>query len=182
MPKPEETSTNRHYPLSALIQDVRADAPQGRTFAVKRVVFPPRLPELKSVFPHGRLATLRVLRAAPEEYVVAADKLAGGLAIANFALITEECDPVRVRRSTPEAVVEGENGAGRDVSANLFRGRLMLPEVISAEVIGAFVPNETSTGFVHVLDPDKLPALEDVFENGMRRESGEPPVPIEGDA
>ncbi len=100
------------------------------------------------------LARLKLINAAPEKYLLEDYRLGSGLAAASLAMQAEEVALVEVERVSTKERSNRSVGARWSVRAVEFGGQLLLPNE-SIPVVGAYVPGEEATGFVHVLDAER---------------------------
>jgi hypothetical protein len=146
-------SLESHYPLSNLISEAREETPEGQTYAVKRATMAPEVErgDIEEGYP---FAKLKLINATPEEYILENDRLGSGLAAANIAMLAEEISLVEVERTSTRERSNRPSGAVWSVQAVGFGGQLLLPNE-NIPVVGAYVPGEEATGFVHVLDTEQ---------------------------
>ncbi|HEX5744177.1 MAG TPA: hypothetical protein VFX84_01880 [Candidatus Saccharimonadales bacterium] len=143
MKRPER----RYYPLDEFMFRDQSEHPDGRTLAVKRSAFPGR-----DGMEGDGMARLVVVDATPDDYVLDTHKLASGLTAVTAPLFVESS---RLRK------VERQNGRMYKIEALRFAGQISIPGAQGIDVVGACVPGELATGFVHLLDSDRTP---DLFE------------------
>jgi hypothetical protein len=154
----------RHYPLDEFMFRDQSEHPDGTTLAVKRSAFPGR-----DGMDGDGMARLVVVDAAPDDYVLDTHKLASGLTAVTASMFVERA---RLRR------VERRNGHVYRVEALRFAGQISIPGAPDIEAVGACVPGELATGFVHLLDSERAPEL---FEaTAAAPLDTEPAVPEEG--
>lgn len=137
-----------HYPLDELVDRTRERAPAGQTLAVKRASwFHPKDGS------EGLLMRLRLINGTPEDYTgTGSSNLQSGLSARTVDMAVDGEEEVAVTRLTPKGFIIRQ----REVTAVQFEGRLQIPRLAEIAVIGATVPFEIGTGFVHVLDPSQI--------------------------
>jgi hypothetical protein len=135
------------YPLTELLREKRETFPAGESLAIKRVGFPDRYGDA------DRLMKLRIVRAAPELYVTGKKATASGLVATGVRVGIEHIASTETTRHSGEI-------DQRPLTVTEFAGRVLLPRGLSdISVVGAYVPGEPYTGFLHVLDSEQIVAL-----------------------
>jgi hypothetical protein len=117
--------------------------PFGRTFAIKFVK--PLLHNDGEA--NGRW--IRVLKQAPEHNSNQVGQLASGLIRSSVQLIlTQEVDTSIVRTfSTPDGYV-----GSRDITVVRYSGELVLGSEEPVNAVGTYIPGESRTGYLHLVD------------------------------
>jgi hypothetical protein len=148
-----------HYRLDKFIKEDREEFPHGRTFAVKRALLSG---DVQAEKPDGLNdiddpITLKVLNASPEEYVLSDTNLARGLQAAKHLLYVEQFQVETINRCKYK---RGEFVPfSYPVEVIRFAGTVALPSNPEAVAVGAYVPGEASTSFLHMTDPVDAEAL-----------------------
>lgn len=163
MKRPER----RYYPLDEFMFRDQNEHPEGRTLAVKRSTFPGR-----DGMEGDGIARLVVVDAEPDAYVLDMHRLASGLTAATASLFVEES---RLRK------VERRNGHRYRVEALRFAGQISVPGAQGIDAVGACVPGELATGFIHLLDSDRAPELFEAAAEATAEMPAEPSLPLVGE-
>ncbi len=162
MKRPER----RYYPLDEFMFRDQSEHPDGRTLAVKRSTFSGR-----DGMDGDGMARLVVVDASPDDYVLDMHKLASGLTAVTAPLFIERS---RLRR------VERQNGHTYRVEALRFAGQISIPGAQGIDAVGACVPGELATGFVHLLESERAPELfEAGAEAALEVPAAMPQMPVE---
>lgn len=148
------------YLLKELLEKDRRDYPAGQSFAVKRAQLGGDIQAIQAenfdeVDDDLRLT---ILNAEPEEYISDGGGLTSGLQVARFALYIQEIGIDEVFRRKKAFRPLGSTRMLR-VKAVSYAGDLLLGNDDSVPAVGAYVPGETSTSYVHVLDRQASTAL-----------------------
>jgi hypothetical protein len=146
MKRPER----RYYPLDEFMFRDQSEYPEGRTLAIKRAAF-----RGKDGMEGDGMARLVVVDAEPDDYVLDSHTLASGLSAATAPLFVESAEFKKAQR---------RNGHLYKVEALRFAGQISIPGDRGIDAVGAYVPGELATGFLHLLESDRTPEL---FAAGM---------------
>jgi hypothetical protein len=127
------------YGLYDLMDQDRRQYPNGQTFGIIRAVETPS-DETTSI-------AMRLVGASPEDYL-GAYALSGGLIAINRTLLAEKVKILPSVRKTRTGWVNSLHFSGEVIADRHF------PEALTA--VGAYVPGEKGTGYLHVIDGNEL--------------------------
>lgn len=137
----------RMYPLTAMLGEEKKKYPGGKTLAIIRSGFH----HYETRDSYEDPVRVRVVNAEPEEYIVGLSTLASGLKSANLSFNV---------RAFGKALVERKRGYDSwDIEALRFAGHVTVPGQAEIFAVGACVPYERATGYLHFPDSTQLDEL-----------------------
>lgn len=137
----------KYYPLSELMEEVRENYPAGQTLALKKAG------RLMKRIGGDPVSKLTILNCSPEDYVLDTDTLAA-------EGITSRHVPVSMTRTNKLPIISQTEKRSRRLLPVHFSGQILLPEFAVVSAIGAYVQGEQSTGFIHVVEGERV---EEIF-------------------